>query len=459
MHMNEPTESVRRAASPADGLVIAILVIVTFAAHALSPVTTSTDSAWTFHVAASILQEGNVNLDEYRRLMDLELDYRLRTVNGHIYYYYPMATPLLVAPVVAVTNMVFGLTRSANFYSYLATHGPDDRTARLEKLVASAIVALAAALMYLIARRFLGIWKSVGIALIFAFATSMWSTASRALWQHGPSALLVLLALYITLVGRSRVWAVFATGMILAFAYLVRPTNSLSFAFFGLYYLLNAPRRVWAFVAGALVVLLPYFLDNLVNYGNLFSPYSFQLFERLATPAAFGEALVGTMLSPNRGLFIFTPVFIFAIYGAYRLIAVGGLRRQNLGLYLIAILLSHWVVTSLFEDWGGAWSIGPRYFVEVIPFLMFCLIAVVESPLLSNRTWWYLFLVATALGVLVQAWSAISPYPFLWNGKPQALVDAPGRKWDWGDLQFMRGLCPADPMEGRAPACWLEPSE
>jgi hypothetical protein len=47
----------------------------------------------------------------------------------------------------------------------------------------------------------------------------------------------------------------------------------------------------------------------------------------------------------------------------------------------------------------------------------------------------------------------------MWNGKPQALVDAPERKWDWGDLQFLRGFCISNPLEGRAPACWIDPNE
>jgi hypothetical protein len=449
----KPPERLRQ---PTDGLVIAALIMLIFVIHAVSPVTTSTDSAWTFHVAASILKEGNVDLDEYRGLMDLDRDYRLRNINGHIYYYYPAATPLLVTPAVVLANAIFGLTRPTDFYTYLATHAPDDRTARLEKLIASGIVALAAGLMYLIARRTLGIWKSIGLAFIFAFATSMWSTASRALWQHGPSALLVLLALYLALAGSARSWRLFVAGSVLAFAYLVRPTNSLSFAFLGLYYLLNAPRRFWAFAAGAAVVLVPYFSDNLLNYANLFPPYSFQLFERLGTPAAIGEALVGTLLSPNRGLFIFTPVFLFAPYGAARAIAAGGFRRQNLALYLAAILLSHWVITSMFEDWGGAWSIGPRYFVEVIPLVTYFLIPALGGPLLGWRPWRYAFIAALTFSFLVQARASLSPYPFLWNGKPRALVDAPERKWDWGDLQFLRGLCRADPSEGRAPACWFE---
>ena len=49
-------------------------------------------------------------------------------------------------------------------------------------LIASIIVALASAVMYLIARQFLAPLQSILLALIFAFCTPAWSTASRALW-------------------------------------------------------------------------------------------------------------------------------------------------------------------------------------------------------------------------------------------------------------------------------------
>ena len=446
----------QRASRLLDSAVLAGLVLLVFAIHAASPVTTSTDSAWTFHVAASILREGDVDLDEYRAVMDLDADYRLRRVNGHIYYYYPVATPLLVTPVVALTNAVLPLWRGTDFYSYLATHGPDERTAKLEKLAASTVVALATAAMYLVARRFLVSGKAIAIALIFAFGTSMWSTASRALWQHGPSVLLLTVTLYLSLVAPRRTWAVFLVGLLLALAYLVRPTNSLSFLFIGLYHLLNNPRRVWAFVLGGLAIFAPYVLHNWVTYGNVFPPYSYQLFERLGTPAEIGEAAAGTLVSPNRGLLVFTPVFLFAIAGAYRRVRANGLKTDHLDVFVIAVVVGHWITTSAFEDWGGAWSIGPRYFVDMIPYFAFFLIPVLEDGMVARPVWKTLFALTVGVGVLVQLHCSVSPYPFMWNGKPQALVEAPERKWDWADLQFLRGLCGDDPLEGRAPACWME---
>jgi hypothetical protein len=133
----------------------------------------------------------------------------------------------------------------------------------------------------------------------------------------------------------------------------------------------------------------------------------------------------------------------------------GGSRKEKLSPYLLGILLSHWIVTSLFEDWGGAWSVGPRYFVDIIPYLTYFLIPVLVSLPGRSIAFQYAFAIALGASTLIQLHCAISPYPFMWNGKPRALVEAPERKWDWGDLQFLRGSCPGDPLEGRAPACWV----
>jgi hypothetical protein len=436
-----------------EALLLAAILLASCAVYILSPVTTSTDSAWTFHVAASILRQGNVNLDEYRSIIDLKLDYRMRVVDGHIYSYYPVATPLLISPAVWLINKVYPLVYHTDFYSYLGSHAPNEHTARLEKVLAAGIGALAALLVYLLARRELGAGWSLALAGVFAFGTSMWSTATRALWQHGPSALFLALALYLLLRARQRP-PLFWVGLILGFAYLIRPTNALTVGFIGLYALVNQPRRTWLYVVGVAAVLVPYVASNWLSYGNLFPPYSYQLFERLATPRVFLEGLAGTLISPARGVFIFTPVLLFSLYGIYL-----RLKRQlsvrNLDLYLAGILLAHWVVISLFEDWGGAWSIGPRYFVDVLPLFVYFLIPVVKAGLFAVPGWRLAFVALLAFSVLVQLHCSTSVYPFMWNGKPVALVDAPGRKWDWADLQFLRGFCPNNPLEGRAPACWF----
>ena len=444
--------------SRADAIIVPAILVVFWIIYALSPLTTSTDSAWTFHVAASILQHHDINLDEYRGLINLQVDYRMRVVDGHIYSYYPVATPLLVTPAVWLINRVYPLIYPADFYTYLQTHAPDTRTARLEKILASAIGALAAAAMYLVARRELSAAKSLALAGIFAFATSIWSTATRALWQHGPSALFLVIALLLLFRARERPRWFFALGLLLAFAYLIRPTNALAVGFIGLYVLINFPKQVWLYLVGLAVVFIPYVAQNWFTYGNPFPPYSYQLFERFSTPSVFLEGLAGTLISPARGLFIFTPVFLLSLYGIYLRLR-GRLTPSNPDLYLAAILPAHWIMIALFQDWGGAWSIGPRYFVDVIPLLAYFLIPILRPEVVAVRGIRYALIATVLISTLIQFHASTSIYPWMWNGKPVALVEAPQRKWDWGDLQFLRGFCPSDPLEGRAPACWLQGHE
>lgn len=439
----------------ADALLLIVILIVCYVVYALSPVTTSTDSAWTFHLATSILRQHNIDLDEYRSIINLKLDYRMRVVDNHIYSYYPVATPLLVTPAVWLLNKLYPSIYPTDFYTYLQTHAPDTRTARLEKLLASGIGALAAAVMYLLARRELSVVRSLAIAGIFAFATSMWSTATRALWQHGPSALFLAAALYLLFAKRDEPRWFFWIGLILGYAYLIRPTNSLALGFIGLYLLCNFPRQIWLYALGVAAIFVPYLAQNWFTYGNLLPPYSYQLFQRLATPTVFLQGLAGTLISPARGLFIWSPLFLFSVYGAY-LRLKGRLTLANPDIYLAAVIVSHWIIISLFEDWGGAWSIGPRYFVDVLPLLVYFLIPMLREGALASKGLRYAFITTVLLSTLIQFHASTSIYPWMWNGKPVALVEAPQRKWDWGDLQFLRGFCPGNPLEGRAPACWFQ---
>jgi hypothetical protein len=87
------------------------------------------------------------------------------------------------------------------------------------------------------------------------------------------------------------------------------------------------------------------------------------------------------------------------------------------------------------------------------------MIPVFQFHILSGSFWKYAFIFTVLISTFIQFHSSTSIDPFMWNGKPQALVDAPERKWDWSDLQFLRGFCKNNPLEGKAPACWLSNNE
>lgn len=74
--------------------------------YGASPVVTSFDSQWTIPVALSVLQEANTDLDEYAGTMSPS-DYRVRTdARGHLRSYFPDATSIIVAPLLALTLFV-----------------------------------------------------------------------------------------------------------------------------------------------------------------------------------------------------------------------------------------------------------------------------------------------------------------------------------------------------------------
>jgi hypothetical protein len=177
---------------------------------------------------------------------------------GHIYNWYPVGVPLMAAPVVLGIRAALSVASPA-----LAGLGTSGRRpildaflrgglvggrAAVEMIAASWIVALAAAVLFLTARRFLPARPAAALALLFAFATPACSTTSRAL----P-----------------------------------------------------------AFAACAAAVLGAFAAYNLSAFGSWLPSYY-----RLRPPApgwGIWEVLAGNLVSPSRGLLVFTPVFLFSL--------------------------------------------------------------------------------------------------------------------------------------------------
>lgn len=79
------------------------------------------------------------------------------------------------------------------------------------------------------------------------------------------------------------------------------------------------------------------------------------------------------MISPSRGLLVFTPVLVFSIAGILRALRSGWMRPLSICLTVLVIL--HWVSISLFVGiWWGGYSYGPRLFSDMLPILVLFLI-------------------------------------------------------------------------------------
>lgn len=432
----------------------AAIFIGALAVYLASPVTAHTDSIWSLYLAQSFVKTGSFTLDPYSAMVPPN-DYRTERINGHIYSLYSFGTPLLAAPFVAVFDRL-PLFDGLTFGNFLAAHPPGPDEWPVEKLVASVIVALNALVVFGLALEYLDLVKSIFLALVFAFATPAWSTASRGLWQHGPSMLCLSLALYLVVLARRKPALSVLAAFPLVFAYVVRPTNSLSIALFTLY-LLIAQRRYFLYTLFCMgLSLAAFFLYNYSIYHQFLPHYYLPGMLSHITPTA----LLGTIVSPSRGLFIFAPVLILSIYGIYLRLAQQGRRwLREVDSYLAAILGLHWLAISAFPVWYGGWSIGPRYFADVVPFLIFFLIPVLEKlpaipvKAMAQRTATTAVIGLAVVSLLINFWCSTSPGPMAWNGIPDNVDTHLSRLWDWGDMQFLRNLCPGKAYQ--APKCWV----
>ncbi len=425
--------NIRRQTVQQALLIVAIFLVV-FLAYLASPIITSFDSKWSIHVAMSIIKEGNTDLDEYKEIIPDD-DYRIEKINGHFYSLFSIGAPIFAVPFVYIYDKFF-----FDLAGYMKNNVP---AGKIEVVVASFITALVSVFIYLIARLFLSTRLSLLLVFIFAFCTSAWSTASRALWQHGPSMLVLSIALYFILLARRRPELIQFASIPLALSYILRPTNNVSVLLLALFVFTYYRKFFLKYLLWSLIVAIPFIAFNISIYHTMLPPYYLgHLNGNFFSTDRTSEALLGHMLSPSRGLFIFTPIFLFSLWGM-----VFSIRKKSvekLDYFLIGIIILHTLVISLVFLWWGGHSYGPRYMSDMIPYLVYFLIPTVQRMYLLKG--WSKFVLIFIFGVLILASFSIHYRGatnwdvYRWNVEPFNVEEKHERVWDWHDVQFLRGL-------------------
>jgi hypothetical protein len=437
-----------------DASVFAAVLLLVSLTHALSPIATSFDSRWAIYTAESIVHQGNTDLDEYEEEIAQNQFYAIERADGHYYCLFPLGPALLAVPFVwALEELVprwawvAGLLRSP---ALLADGMGDDsgsptslilrRHALVERLIASFIVALSAGVIYLIGRQFLSGPPCLLLAGIYAFGTSAWSTASRALWQHGPSMLMLAIAVYLLLLARKKPALAQFASLPLAFSYVIRPTNSISIALLSMFVAHRHRKYLLRYLLWGVVIAIPFVVYNWATYRALLPPY--YAAQRVFSRAHFWEALAGNLVSPSRGLLVFSPVFAFSIVG---LVCKRRNRQmESLDYFLVAIIGLHLVAISSFPHWWGGHCYGPRFFSDMVPYLTYFLIPVLSGlaglPARRRMAAVSGFVLLAAASLFMHYRGAVTWDVYQWNAEPVSVDVDPARLWDWRDPQFLRGI-------------------
>ncbi len=364
----------------------------------LSPVATSFDSRWTVYIAMSLWNHGDTNLDEYTRAIVANDYYALECVDsagnirrgppehcdGHWYNSYPIGGPVLTTPLIVAAVGVMNLLKPilAHFHPgqpVIAAFFQGDYDLAhplIEEEVASSLLAATAVLIFLIARRELPVQRAVMLALLFAIATSAYSVGGRALWQHTPSMLLLTIAMYLLLRAEERPSLAAWAGLPVALSYTVRPTNSLAVLIFTAYVAVRYRGYLLRYLLAAAPVAACLVAYNESVYHAILSPYYHTRLDGFLPEnwSRTAVGLAGDLVSPSRGLLIFTPVFIFAIWSMLR-----GKWKTPLSPWLAGWVLLHWLaVASYIASWWAGHSYGPRFFTDLTPVFVLFLIPYFE---------------------------------------------------------------------------------
>jgi len=338
---------------------------------------------------------------------------------GHWLSTYPVALPILISPLY-IPLALYIHKYNLPLDSKLILRALD----LMEKLSASVIAALSAVVMLvLLARIAESRSTAAGLTLIYALASNTWTIGSQALWQHGLSELAIATTLWTVILAEESPKLLYAAGLAAGIATINRPPNLIFAIMIGLYVLARHRRDAWRFAPAPLCLGLAFAWYNFYFFGALTGGYAGQGW---TTPLAAG--LAGLLLSPSRGLFIYTPWTLFSVWGAT--IALRGRREFPLIACVAIISAGELLLYAKWWCWWGGWCFGPRILTDILPLLTILLIPAIEKIRTSA-----FFKMAFAAAVVVSFGVQVIGAYFYINQS----IDATNL-WSWRDSQLVEAV-------------------
>lgn len=410
---------------------------------------------------------------------------------GHLVSRYPLATAVMAVPVFVVLGL----------YEDIVSPGWDRSPPRawvsaqeFGKVAGALLTALAAVAIVRLLRAIELDRMAVVTGLFVALGSDLWTVASQSLWQHGPAALLLAVALGLLArigcrqgdgvpqgtsperkarppdetgdvqgerlavpvlrgceIGRARalVAGVAAGGLVA-----VRSLDAVLVAGLVVGLAIGQPRRLGWFLPGVLALGGLTLAYNLQVFGT---PSGGQAALEAMHPEVHGkpagvlsgdllEGLAGTLVSPARGLFVYCPWVLVA------LLALPWSARRHVGRpvlwWALGALVPYLLLLAKYPVWWAGHAFGPRYWTDAMPLFAVVLALAIEHGM--QRTRWLLPALGcgAAWAILLQAVGAYC-YPSSWNLSPTNVDRDHSRLWDWSDTEVRRCLREARERRGR----------
>ncbi len=320
------------------------------------------DVASTSVLPVRLLEHGDFYLDEYKSFFTANWHdpYFVAEVNGRLVSRSPVSAAVLALPFYGIPLGTGWLRQSG--YAWLPFAWSAFFPA---KFAAAILTALAVVMFFLCARTLSDRNTALALALLFGFGTSAWSTASQALWQQTPSLLFQLIGIGFLLRGyRQGARAAAPAALFFSAATASRPNDVIPALLFTLFFILQYRSAFWRWILWAIPPALFVFTYNSIYNGSpLVFGYQDGILNYVSAPRL--EALVGLFLSPSRGLLIYSPFLVLALWG----FALAQHRPEKLFYQFSGSIFVLYIINlSMWQNWDGGWGYGTRMLTDALPY-------------------------------------------------------------------------------------------
>jgi hypothetical protein len=238
--------------------------------------------------------------------------------------------------------------------------------------------------------------------------------------------------------------------MLLVVATFMRLNMAVFAGIWATYLVLRLRRRALVPLGAAAALAVAMAAANLSYIGHPLGFYGQQAGKFALPSPTLWTALYGNLVSPARGLLVFSPWIALAALG----LAGGKGERRFATWAILAGCVAHLVVTSNYPRWHGGGSMGPRLTADLLPAWTF--LAAGGFAWSFRRRW------ASVVAILVVAASCViaGAHAFSrsqrWEHIPVTADVSPDRLFDWRDALVLAPFR-TSPYEERYPIRLLEP--
>ncbi len=338
----------------ADSIVVLIVGIGIFVSLLFARIDSYiySDARGTLLTAQAFLQKGSFELSPFESVLT-DYSWQIYRTPSGIYYAYPLGTSLIHLPAVWL----------ANEFGYDMSRSADEKALHL--FCAALSVLFLFLLTYILSRRFTGHWTSLFFASILTMGTSFYSSCGMALWNVNYAAIVALLVINI-LANKHlmhRPDSGWLLGVLLFVGFTVRPSFALFIIIIFIYLIVTDTKQMFraAFISGCMLGL--YIMFSITNFGQAL-PGRYQITD-FSQWQNIGKNLLGHLVSPSRGLFVYSPLFLISVFGG--LVKGRVILKDRLALFLSAWFLIQLILLSSWYMWWGGGSFGYRLLTDILP--------------------------------------------------------------------------------------------